>query len=204
MTRRGWALFAAMALIWGIPYLLIKVAVADLSPVTLVLLRTVIGAVVLLPLAVMRGGDLSQLLRHWRAVLVYTLVEVAVPWLLLSNAERHLTSSLTGLLVAAVPLIGAVLALVTSDDDRLDVRRAAGLLAHHLPHPRRGPGPGGRPPRPPLHGRRRRRLRPDPARAGAGDQAAAGRRPGRGRRSNDGRRRPGPTGRSGARRAQGA
>jgi drug/metabolite transporter (DMT)-like permease len=127
MTRRGWALFAAMALIWGIPYLLIKVAVADLSPVTLVLLRTAIGALLLVPLAAARGG-LAPLLRHWRAVLVYTVVEVMVPWLLLSNAERHLTSSLTGLLIAAVPLIGAVLAVLAGGDDRLDARRAGGLV----------------------------------------------------------------------------
>jgi drug/metabolite transporter (DMT)-like permease len=127
MTRRGWALFVAMAIIWGIPYLLIKVAVADLSPVVLVLLRTGIGALLLVPFAAARGS-LAPLLPHWRAVLAYTVVEVAVPWLLLSNAERHLSSSLTGLLVAAVPLIGAVLGLIAGGDDRLDARRGAGLV----------------------------------------------------------------------------
>ncbi|HXM55750.1 MAG TPA: EamA family transporter [Candidatus Dormibacteraeota bacterium] len=126
MTRRGWALFAAMAIIWGIPYLLIKVAVADLTPIALVLLRTTIGALLLVPLAAARGS-LTPLLRHWKWVLAYTLVEVALPWLLLSNAETRLTSSLTGLLIAAVPLIGAVLTVLTGDDDRLDARRAAGL-----------------------------------------------------------------------------
>jgi drug/metabolite transporter (DMT)-like permease len=128
MTRRGWALFAAMALIWGIPYLLIKVAVDDLSPITLVFLRTGIGALLLVPIAAARGS-LRPLLPHWRAVLAFTLVEVTVPWLLLSNAERRLSSSLTGLLIAAVPLIGAVLALLTRADDRLDLRRGAGLVA---------------------------------------------------------------------------
>lgn len=127
MTRRGWALFAAMAVIWGIPYLLIKVAVGDLSPITLVFLRTGIGTLLLLPLAV-RRDSLSPLLPHWKAVLAYTFVEVTVPWLLLSNAERHLSSSLTGLLIAAVPLIGAVLGLLSRADDRLDARRAAGLV----------------------------------------------------------------------------
>jgi len=115
-----------MAIIWGIPYLLIKVAVADLSPVALVFLRTGLATLMLLPLAAARGS-LTPLLRHWKAVLAYTAVEVAVPWLLLANAETRLTSSLTGLLIAAVPLIGAVLALVIGDDDRLDLRRAAGL-----------------------------------------------------------------------------
>jgi drug/metabolite transporter (DMT)-like permease len=127
MTRRGWVLFAAMAFLWGIPYLLIKVAVADLSPITLVFLRTGIAAILLIPLAASRGA-LRPLLPYWKAVLAYTVVEVTAPWLLLSNAERHLSSSLSGLLIAAVPLIGAALALAVGGDDRLDVRRAAGLV----------------------------------------------------------------------------
>jgi drug/metabolite transporter (DMT)-like permease len=127
MTRRAWVLFAAMGLLWGIPYLLIKVAVADLSPVTLVFLRTAIAALLLVPLAAARG-TLRPLLPYWKAVLAYTVVEVTVPWLLLSSAERHLSSSLSGLLIAAVPLIAAVLGLVVGDADRLDVRRAAGLV----------------------------------------------------------------------------
>jgi len=127
VTKRGWVLFIALGIIWGIPYLLIKVAVSDLSPVTLVFLRTGIAALLLLPLAAARGS-LRPLLRHWKAVLAYTAVEVTVPWLLLPSAERHLSSSLTGLLIAAVPLIGAVLGLVVGADDRLDARRAAGLV----------------------------------------------------------------------------
>ena len=94
-----------MCVIWGIPYLLIKVAVRDLSPAMLVFCRTGIGATVLLPVAIVRG-DLAPLLARWRPLLVYTVVELAVPWVLLSTAEQKLPSSLTGLLVAAVPLIG--------------------------------------------------------------------------------------------------
>jgi drug/metabolite transporter (DMT)-like permease len=130
MTRRGWLLFAAMGVIWGIPYLLIKVAVAELSPASLVLLRTVTGALLLLPVAAARGA-IPPLRPHWRWVLVYTVVEVAVPWMLLSDAERHISSSLAGLLVAAVPFIGALLAL-TGGDDRVDARRTAGLLVGFL------------------------------------------------------------------------
>ena len=44
MSRRGWLLLGTMGLIWGVPYLLIKVAVADVSPVTVVFARTAIGA----------------------------------------------------------------------------------------------------------------------------------------------------------------
>lgn len=127
MTRRGWLLFAAMCVIWGIPYLLIRVAVRDLSPGTLVFARTAIGAALLLPVAA-RRGHLRPLLPYWRVMLVYSAVEIAGPWLLLSHAEQRLSSSLAGLLIAAVPLIGAVLARATGSDDRIDPGRLVGLF----------------------------------------------------------------------------
>lgn len=127
MSARGWILFAAMAVIWGIPYLFIKIAVAELSPAALVFARTALGAALLVPLAVARG-DVRGLARHWRLILIYTAVEVAVPWFLLSDAERHLTSSLAGLLIAGVPLTGVLLAWLTGGQDRPDARGIAGLI----------------------------------------------------------------------------
>ena len=103
MSRRGWSLFAAMGLIWGIPYLLIKVAVGGVAPPVLVLARVTIGAAILLPLALHRR-ELAVLRPHWRWLVVFALVEIVAPWLLLSEAETRLPSSLTGLLVAAVPI----------------------------------------------------------------------------------------------------
>ncbi len=126
MTTRGWILFAAVGLIWGIPYLLIKVAVSELEPATVVLGRTAIGAVLLVPVALVRS-DVRRLLPHWRLLVVFTLVEIVGPWLLLSHAEQRLSSSLSGLLVAGVPLVGALLAWLTAHDDRPDARRVAGL-----------------------------------------------------------------------------
>lgn len=127
MTRRGALLFAAMCVIWGIPYLLIRVAVRELAPVTLVFLRTAIGAFLLTPVAAVRG-ELRPLVRHWRPLLAYTAVEVAIPWVLLARAETKLTSSLTGLLIAAVPLVGALIVTLTGDRERLGGRRWLGLL----------------------------------------------------------------------------
>jgi drug/metabolite transporter (DMT)-like permease len=127
MTRRGWILFAAMAVIWGIPYLLIKVAVDEIAPATLVLARTGLGAALLLPIALARG-QIRPLLPHWKPLLAYTAVEICGPWLLLGFAEQRLSSSLTGLLVAGVPLVGALLARFGPDRERLGGRRLAGLL----------------------------------------------------------------------------
>ena len=127
MTRRGWLLFSAMCVLWGIPYLLIKVAVEELSPPVVVLARTGIGALVLLPVAAAKGY-LRPLLPHWHWLVAFTLIEITGPWLLLTDAERYLTSSLTGLLVAAVPMVAAVASLALGDEDRLDTRRVSGLL----------------------------------------------------------------------------
>src|SRR5438874_3491975 len=126
MTRRGALLFAAMCVIWGIPYLLIRVAVRELTPATLVFARTSIGALVLLPIAAMHGG-LRPLLRSWLPVLVFAGVEIALPWVLLSHAETHLSSSLTGLLIAAVPLVGAVITRTTGARERLGSTNLLGL-----------------------------------------------------------------------------
>ncbi len=126
MSRRGWVLFSAMSVIWGVPYLMIKVAVDDFSPVQLVFLRTSIGALLLLPV-VLHRGVLRGLLRWRRPLLVFAVCEVAVPWLLLSDAERRLSSSLTALLVSTVPFFGALLAHV-SGDEPLTGRRVGGLV----------------------------------------------------------------------------
>lgn len=127
MSRRGWLLFGALSVIWGIPYLLIRVAVRDFAPPTLVFARTAPAALVLLPLAA-RRHYLRPLLTRWRWIVVFAVVEMAVPWLLLSRAEQHVTSSTAGLLIAAVPLIGAVLYPLAAGVERVDRRRLMGLL----------------------------------------------------------------------------
>lgn len=127
MTRRGLLLFAAMAVIWGIPYLLIRVVVAEIEPAVLVFVRTTLATAILLPLAIARR-ELAPALRHWRWVAAFAGFEIALPWVLLGNAERVIPSALAGLLVAGVPLVGAVVAALLRTDDRVDRRRLWGLL----------------------------------------------------------------------------
>ena len=116
-----------MGLVWGVPYLLIKVAVGSFSPAGVVFIRTTVGALILLPLTVVRH-DVGALLRRWRPLLLFAAIEVAGPWFLLSDAERRLTSSLSGLLLAAVPLIGAALVWLTGGDERVSPRRLTGMV----------------------------------------------------------------------------
>ena len=115
-----------MCVIWGIPYLLIRVAVREITPAMLVFLRTAGSTLLLLPLAASHG-ELRSLLPRWRPLLAFTAVEIAVPWILLSSAERRVTSSLAALLLAATPFVGVALATATGGE-RFDRRRLAGLL----------------------------------------------------------------------------
>ena len=109
MSRRGWVLFSAMCVIWGIPYLLIKVAVSELSAVDVIFGRCIVAVVLLLPVAAVRG-ELKPLLPHWKPLLAYTAVEIGIAVVCCGLAETRLTSSITGLLVAMVPIVGALLA----------------------------------------------------------------------------------------------
>jgi drug/metabolite transporter (DMT)-like permease len=131
-------LFAAMSVIWGIPYLLIKVADGGVTVPVLVWVRVTVGALILVPVALAQGAwrpeGRAVLRRHWRWLAAFAVIEIAGPWALLSTAERHLSSSTSGLLIASVPVIGAVLAWLSAragDDrggaDRLTLVRTAGL-----------------------------------------------------------------------------
>jgi len=126
LSRRGWLLFAAMGVIWGIPYLLIKVADGGVSVPVLVFTRVALGSLLLLPAAV-RGGHLRALKGHVRWLAAFTAFEIVGPFALLSSAEKRLPSSTSGLLIAAVPIFSALLAIATRSGDRLTFLRWAGL-----------------------------------------------------------------------------
>ena len=127
MSRKGWLLFAVMCVVWGVPYLLIKVADEGVAVPVVVFTRTALGALILLPLA-MRPGQLGILRRRWLPLAAFTVLEMVGPWGLLTQAERRLPSSLAGLLVAAVPVIGVVVARFSGGAERLGLRRWAGLV----------------------------------------------------------------------------
>ncbi|SIT69509.1 DMT family transporter [Microbacterium sp. RU33B] len=127
VSTRGWLLFAAMALLWGMPYLFIKEAVDSFSPAAVVAGRTLLGAALLLPLALHRRA-LRPALRLWPWVLAFGAIEMAGPFFLLSHAEQTLPSGLTGLLVATVPLFAALIAVTRGDRSVLAPARWIGLV----------------------------------------------------------------------------
>ncbi|HEY2642547.1 MAG TPA: DMT family transporter, partial [Galbitalea sp.] len=127
MTRRGIILFLILGIAWGVPYVLIKIAVTELSPEMIVLSRSAIAAVILIPLALARG-EVRSVLRHWRPLLAYTLIELILPWFFLTTAEQRLPSSTAGLLLAAVPLVSVGAAVVLRRSERFTATNWVGIL----------------------------------------------------------------------------
>ena len=125
MTKRGWVLFIALGVLWGMPYLLIRIAVSAVDPLVVAGSRTLFGALLLLPIAWHRKVLLAGF-RRWRWLLAYTLIEITIPWLLLGHAETRLNSSTAGLLLAVVPLFAALI-VTKLGHESLEPRRLLGL-----------------------------------------------------------------------------
>jgi drug/metabolite transporter (DMT)-like permease len=128
MTARAWLLFAAVSVVWGVPYFFIKVAVeAGVPPAFVAWSRVALGAAVVLPLA-WRRGALRGLGGRWRAVVAYTACEVAVPFWLIAAGEQRIASSLTAILIASMPLMVALLSVRLSPEDKPTGLRLVGLV----------------------------------------------------------------------------
>jgi drug/metabolite transporter (DMT)-like permease len=127
VSARAWALFAAVSVIWGMPYLFIKIAVEEISPSLLAWSRLALAAMVLLPVA-WKLGALGGLRERWRILTVFAAVEMAVPWPLLGFGEVHISSSLAAILVATVPLFVALLATRFDHSERPSATRFIGML----------------------------------------------------------------------------
>ncbi|GAC1568439.1 MAG: EamA family transporter [Ktedonobacteraceae bacterium] len=127
MTRKGWLLFTVMSVFWGIPYLLIKIAVRELDPTMVVFARVGIAATALLPVAAHRKV-FRQLRGRLLAIAALACVQIVGPFLLISYGEQHIASSLTSLLIAADPLLVALFALRFDPGERVSGLRLIGLL----------------------------------------------------------------------------
>jgi drug/metabolite transporter (DMT)-like permease len=126
VTARGWALFAAVSVVWGMPYLFIKIAVDDgLTPGFVAWSRVALAALVLLPVAI-KTGALRGLPLRW--LVAFAIVEICIPFPLIGFGEQRISSSLAAILIAALPLVIAVLAMRFDDAERPTPTRLAGML----------------------------------------------------------------------------
>ncbi len=130
MSRRGWTLFLLTGLLWGIPYLAIKIAVDPengFSPAAVVCIRTGIGAAILLPWALFQKS-LKDALRGIRYIIPYAILEMIGPWILIATAEQKLPSGLSGLLVASVPFFASIFAWLRGDSSVWHHKRLIGMI----------------------------------------------------------------------------
>jgi drug/metabolite transporter (DMT)-like permease len=128
VSARAWALFAAMSVIWGVPYLFVKIAVDDgLHPLFIAWSRVALGALVLVPL-VARTGALRGLRRHWHWLLAFTVFEIVIPFPLIGFGEQRISSSLAAILIATLPLMIALITIRLEPEERLSPVRLGGLL----------------------------------------------------------------------------
>jgi drug/metabolite transporter (DMT)-like permease len=125
MSKRGWILFLSLGLLWGMPYLLIRIAVGEIDPLVVAIARTLLGSLLLLPLALHRNA-LAPAFRQWKWLLAFTLIEISLPWWMLGHAETRLNSSTAGLLIAVVPLFAALI-ITRLGHEKLEPRRLFGL-----------------------------------------------------------------------------
>lgn len=127
MSKRGWILFLTLGFVWGTPYLFIRVAVEYLSPAVVVTGRMALGVLLLLPLALKE--NLPAIWKsHKKGILLFALVEMVAPFGALATAEKNISSSLAGLLIAAVPIVTGLLLRFMKHDDQWDKRRAVGYV----------------------------------------------------------------------------
>ena len=126
MSRKGWALFALVGLLWGIPYLFMKVAIEELSTAMIVFARLVIGALFLLPLA-LRSINFQGVRKFWPYIALYAVLEMVIPWSLITSAQRDLSSGVVALLVATVPIWATLFAHRTGDTTAAERTRLFGI-----------------------------------------------------------------------------
>jgi drug/metabolite transporter (DMT)-like permease len=127
MSRRSWVLFLALAALWGASYLFIKVSLDDdLSPPFIVFARTALAALVLLPVAAYLGA-LAGVRERLAPLFVLGLIQVTGPFMLITIGEQEISSSLTGILVAAAPIFTFLIAFALEGEERATPLSLAGV-----------------------------------------------------------------------------
>jgi drug/metabolite transporter (DMT)-like permease len=127
MSRKALLLFLATGLAWGVPYFFIQIALEDFSSYSIIFIRVLIGAAIMVPLA-LNSGALKIALKHWQWVLFFAVMEMVIPWWLITEAGRHISSGLTALLIATVPMFGVVVASLLGDKSIRNPKTLIGMV----------------------------------------------------------------------------
>ena len=128
MKLKNFLLLILLAALWGPSFLFIKVAVAEIPPLTLVLGRVGIAAVLLTLFLLVQGKSLPRSRTVWRHLAVMGFVHNTIPFVLFGWGEQYIDSALASILNGTTPLFTIVLAHYFVADDRLTPTKLVGVL----------------------------------------------------------------------------
>lgn len=127
LPTRSWAIdFVVLAAIWGASFLFTRIGVVEFGPLPTAAVRVVVAALLLTPLVWWRG-QMPTLRLHWRKVAFIGLLNSGIPFACFAFALLSITTGLSAILNAAVPMFGAVVAWVWLKDKPTG-SRIVGLL----------------------------------------------------------------------------
>lgn len=127
-NTRAWALFGVLALIWGSSYLLMRVAVVEMPPAQLTLMRVGIAALCTNALVLLRGKRYPTDRKTLGALIIIGLGNSALPFTLLAWGEQTVESGLTSVIQAITPLFAIIIAHYTFEDERITPYKIAGIV----------------------------------------------------------------------------
>ena len=133
MKRSSWIYFWSTGVLWGVPYLLIRVAVApgQFTPAFVVFSRVAIGGALLIPYAIKRS-TFKPALKHLKWIAAYALLEMVGPWGFISQGETKINSGLAALLIATVAIWATILNGALGDKSVWHSTRLIGLTVGFL------------------------------------------------------------------------
>jgi drug/metabolite transporter (DMT)-like permease len=128
-SRVDWLLFIALGAMWGSSYLFIKFGVEEgLTPFTLVALRLGIGLVLLAVVVAIAREPLPRNPRIYGHLVVMSVINIVLPFFLITSAERTVDSALASVINGTVPLFAIVIAAFVLQDEPITVNRLGGLV----------------------------------------------------------------------------
>lgn len=121
------ALLILVAIIWASAFMAIKIAVPEVGPIWLAAIRVAIGAAALAPYALIKGVTLPSGVNMWALVVVMAILNVVIPFFLISWAELTIDAGVTSLLMGVGPFLALVGSHIFTSDDKITRRKALGV-----------------------------------------------------------------------------
>jgi drug/metabolite transporter (DMT)-like permease len=128
MKAKHWIIFILLGAIWSSSFMWIKIAMREVGPVTLVAFRAVFGLLFCIVVILIQRASLPRNLKEWLPLLMIGIINIAIPFFLISWGELHIDSAVTSILDATVPLFTILIAHFLLQDDKITLPKVIGLI----------------------------------------------------------------------------